>query len=112
MKKNIEVNLQYEATHNWPEANIVVPEVGFLAHPHHHTFHIKAIKQVLHNDRQIEIILFNRAIKEWLEQKYGREVGDLGRTSCEDLAEEILRTYDCDQVSVLEDGKNGAVVYK
>ena len=105
--KYIIVNLEHEATHNWPEAREKLPEVGFLADEHRHVFHIKLMKRVEHGDRDVEFIVLKRQVQVYLREKYGRT---FGRKSCEDIAEELLTQFQCVQVRVLEDGENGALV--
>lgn len=112
MITTIIVKLQYEALHNWPEvANILTetPEIHFLQYPHRHIFYITLEKQVTHSDRDVEIILFKRAVLKYLEEKY---IGHLGAMSCEMLAQDLLEQYECSMVEVLEDNENGGRVYK
>ena len=112
MTTNIVVKLQYEATHNWPKVAEMLPnqpEIHFLQYPHRHIFHITMEKAVTHSDRDIEIILFKREVLQSLKDTYN---GDLKNSSCEMLAERLLKTYDCVSVEVLEDNENGAKVYK
>jgi hypothetical protein len=118
MKTNIIVNLQVEALHNWPDARNIFPEVGFLSYPHRHIFHIQCKKQVNHDDRDIEIILFKRSILEYLTEKYDNHNVesyhyhslDFGSRSCEMLAKELVIKFQLDYCQVLEDGENGAEV--
>jgi len=55
LKKSVVVTLQVEGVHYWEDCPI--PEVAFLKNLHRHIFHIKAMKTVQHNDRDIEIIM-------------------------------------------------------
>lgn len=107
MKTLIEVNLQHEATHNWPEAKDKLPEVAFLSFLHRHIFHIKLQKEVTHSDRDVEIIMFKRKVEEYLTKTWGRQ---FGRKSCEEIAAQLLVEFECTEVRVLEDGENGAIV--
>lgn len=117
-KTNIIVNLQVEGFHNWAQAREVFPEAGFLADRHRHIFHIKCTKAVSHSDRDVEIIMFKRVIQLYLYTKYGDEttitgaVCEFGSKSCEMLSEELLKEFDLEYCSVLEDGENGAEVWK
>lgn len=113
MKTFIAVNIQVEGIHRWSKAKEVEPKVGFLEHPHRHIFHIKVLKEVFHEDRDIEIILFGRKVKNKLYNDYfdlNIQMCDFRGRSCETLATEILTFFGCYQVQVLEDGENGAVV--
>jgi len=106
MKRKVVVNLQFEATHCWPECPI--PDVAFLRHPHRHIFFITAKKFVQHNDRDIEIIKLKREIQNFLFKKYPNK--DMGRTSCEDLCQILLEQFNLDYCQVLEDNENGAEI--
>jgi len=108
------INLQYEAFHNWENVKNVMPNdksVHFLCDRHRHIFHITLEKEVTHSDRDVEIILFKRQVLNFLESTYGKP-GELKSMSCEMLAEVLLKQFDCLAVKVLEDGENGAGVYK
>lgn len=112
MKSAIVVKLQYEALHNWPGVVEVLPhieEIHFLQFPHRHIFYITIEKEVSHADRDIEIILFKRKVLTYLDEQFK---GNLGSRSCEMLAEQLLKHFDCTTVEVLEDNENGGKVYK
>jgi hypothetical protein len=114
MKTNVIVKLQIEGLHNWPDAQAVFPEVGFLSNIHRHKWFITAKKQVNHDDRDVEFIMFKRDIAEYIEQEYYSltlRTHTFGSKSCEMLAKEILEEFDCVYVSVFEDDENGAEVY-
>lgn len=106
LTKQIVVKLQVEGIHSWDNCNI--PEVDFLKYPHRHMFHITLYKSVEDSDREIEIIMLKRKIKEYL----GEEPVMFYGLSCEMIAENILKQFDADKVEVLEDNENGAVITK
>ena len=113
MKTNIVVNLQIEGMHSWPEAKVIMPEVGFLSDVHRHMFHITAKKRVNHDYRDVEFIMFKRDIAEMLMAKYyvlDYRCCFFGSRSCEMIAREILDAFNCEYVSVFEDGENGAEI--
>lgn len=113
MRKSIVVRMQLEGLHSWPEAKDVFPEVGFLSDPHRHRFFIEVRKEVSHNDRDIEIIMFKRSIERYLTKQYYQEGVDclnFGRMSCEDIAEELMIRFGAEFVQVLEDNENGAII--
>ena len=138
MKKqtNIIVNFAIEGLHCWKDAAEKAPKVNFLQHGHRHMFHICCKKKVSHDDRDIEIILFKREIQAYLCAKYGEEAMavkiplefesettdtqyvkmishcDFRSRSCEMIAEELLDKFELEYCSVLEDGENGAEIYK
>lgn len=106
------VQTQFEGFHNYPEAP---EEVSFLRFPHRHMFHVTAEIEVVHTDRDLEIIMVKRAIDFYFAET------DFGRTSCEEIAlllQEHLKLkyplsggFNRDRVvniEVLEDGENGA----
>lgn len=106
MKMSIVVKLSFEAVHNWPECPI--PEVEFLKHPHRHVFHVRAERLVSHNDRDTEIIMFKRDMQEYIRAMTQLD-SNIGRMSCEDIAERLMTKFGCSLVEVLEDGENGAI---
>lgn len=112
LKTTVICSLQFEAIHNWPGVIDAHPEVAqtvsFLQHPHRHMFHIKAWKAVTHADRDVEIIVLKRQILQHLKAKY--PTGQLGSTSCEMLALDLVERFGLDACEVLEDGENGALV--
>ena len=111
---NVIVKLEIEGLHNWPAADQVFPEVGFLSHMHRHKWFITAKKKVNHDDRDVEFIMFKRDIIEYLEHEYFNfesRTHEFGAKSCEMLAKEIMEEFDCVYVSVFEDNENGAEVY-
>jgi len=117
MKTNIIIKLQIEATHNWPG---VVKEAGlenvqFLKDEHRHIFYITCKKEVVHADRQVEIILFKRNVLKYLRDRYfsdekGYHV--FGSMSCEMIATELFKIFDLSYCEVLEDNENGGIVEK
>ena len=58
MQTNIVVKFQVEGVHNWPEASKFEPTMKYLEHPHRHMFHIDARREVFHDDRDVEFIVF------------------------------------------------------
>lgn len=108
VRKTVIASLRIEGMHNWPDCNI--PEVDFLRHPHRHMFHIKAGKLVGHNNRDQEIIMLKRDIKDELRAEFGakRHTHNFGNMSCEDIAEFLINKLRLSFCEVLEDGENGA----
>jgi len=114
MKTNVIAKLEIEGLHNWPDAEAVFPEVGFLANMHRHKWFITAKKEVHHDDRDVEFIMFKRDIEEWLGHQYynlSSRTHEFGAKSCEMLAKEILEEFKCNYVSVFEDNENGAEIF-
>lgn len=110
MRRYIVITTRFEAIHSWPECSI--EEVKFLQHPHRHVFHVTAKKAAAHNDRDIEIIQLKHRMDEFIQNIILEDSLDIGRTSCEDLCERLLKRFDLDYIKVLEDGENGAEIYK
>lgn len=114
MQTNIIVKLQVEGTHNWPTASDFEPTMKYLEYQHRHMFHIDARREVFHDDRDVEFIVFKRKIKNYLEMKYyNSEIDccDFGSQSCEMLAQEIYKEFELCYCAVYEDNENGAEVY-
>jgi len=105
----IVVRFAVEGIHRWVDAETTEPEVSFLQFPHRHMFHFEVRKMVEHDDRDIEIILFKRAIVEYLADEYGSPC-DFGTKSCEMLAQEVADKFECLSVQCLEDNENGAEI--
>lgn len=111
---NVIVNLEVEGLHAWPAAREVFPEVSFLSDPHRHLFTIQLKKRVTHSDRDVEFIIFKRDVLEYLKERYYIEfqrIHDFGSKSCEMIAAELYDYFNCEYVSVFEDGENGAEVF-
>lgn len=114
MSEEIEVTaevfctLQFEGIHCWPECPF--EEVAYLRDPHRHMFHIKAWKEVQHNDRDVEFIMLKHRIAQYLDDKYPTK--QLGRTSCEMLAKDLIERFDLKACEVSEDGENGAILFR
>lgn len=80
---------------------------------HRHMFHFEAKKEVFHDDRDVEFIMFKRDIQDYLKQMYYNpelRTHLFGPKSCEMLAKEVLNQFNCTSVSVWEDLENGAIV--
>lgn len=105
----ITIKFAIEGFHNWPDAAKFEPEAAFLADRHRHMFHFQLWKEVAHDDRDVEIILFKRKVIKYLKDIYG-DPCEFGSKSCEMLAKELLDKFDCFAIEVLEDNENGAGV--
>jgi len=112
MKRFVIVRLQFEGVHHWNDCPH--EDVEFLRYAHRHVFHVEATKEVRHNDRDIEIVRFKRSIKDYIEEFFYEDIEELylGDQSCEMMAEEILKKFDCQKVRILEDNENGAEIQK
>lgn len=115
LKTSVIVKLQVEGEHYWAAAKDVFPEVAFLSSPHRHIFHIQAEKEVFHDDRDVEFIIFKRDIQDYFKQMYynpQKRIHSFQGMSCEMIAKEVLEQFDCLSVEVWEDMENGARVEK
>jgi hypothetical protein len=111
MKKYIEVKLEIEGLHHWPDCNL--PHVEYLAHLHRHTFVINCRHEVTDSNREIEFIDFKHKIKQyigkrWFDQAYG--CCNFGAMSCEHIAEELLNYFGLCRCSVSEDNEFFGIV--
>ena len=95
-----------EGYHRWKDAP---KPVDFLRHRHRHVFHVRCWFEVSHGDREIEIIMMQWQIEDYLKERFG-PVCEFGNMSCEDIAYEIMNQFGAVQVEVLEDGDGGAIV--
>ncbi len=119
-RRMIWVTFRKEGIHKYPAAATDPAlatgdeyDVSFLGTPHRHIFHFTVAIEVFHNDRDIEFIQFKR----WLEKLYAGGTLELNYKSCEmisdDLYEAIAHRYPGRdiEITVAEDGENGATVY-
>ena len=119
-RRMIWVTFRKEGIHKYPAAATDPAlatgneyDVSFLGTPHRHIFHFTVAIEVFHNDRDIEFIQFKR----WLEKLYAGGTLELNYKSCEmisdDLYEAIASRYPNRdiEITVAEDGENGATVY-
>jgi len=96
LEKQIMIRTSFRGTHNWPEASQYAgDEVQFLEDRHRHTFHILAELTVSDSDREVEFFVFQNQVDLAIRSLYSsyREdelVYNLGRRSCETMAEEII----------------------
>ncbi len=107
--KAIVVSVKIYGLHRWLDCPIHA--VRYLRDYHRHEFHIKVWKKVTHNDRDIEIIQFKSAIKNYIREEYYDVESDIvffGDMSCEMIAEELIDMFKLEACEVLEDGENGA----
>ena len=111
MKTEVYCTLQVEGTHNWP--NCPFDEVDYLRVPHRHVFHIKAYKEVFHDDRDVEFIMLKHEITTYLHQAYFQPIKHLlvfGAMSCEMIARELIARFGLSRCEVSEDNENGAIL--
>lgn len=112
---NVVITFQVEGLHSWPEARVVIPEMGFLSDLHRHIFHIVAKKRVTHDDRDVEIIMMKRELQDYFKRNYfNKDLNccNFGSRSCEMLAKDLLEAYNLEYCQVLEDNENGAEIWK
>lgn len=94
--------------HCWPEA----PENrDYLRSRHRHEFHVTAWVKVSHEDRDVEFHDLREIIRSW----WGEGDQELGRSSCETLANRLnfhlaSQGFTVTAVQVSEDGYEGAHV--
>lgn len=98
--------------HFWKDAP---DKLAYLRVPHRHVFHVEVQVNVSHHDRQIEFHLLKKLVDEVIAD-WSMGTQELAKPySCERMAGMLLDTlteakFDTRQVSVSEDGENGATV--
>jgi hypothetical protein len=113
MRTSVIVRLQVDGMHNFPKAAELFPEVAFLAERHRHIFHIELKKEVFHDDRDVEFIMFKKDVTDFLKQMYYKpetRTHEFGPMSCEMIARQLLNQFSCVSATVWEDLENGAIV--
>ena len=119
--RKICVTFQQEGIHRYPQAATDPTlatgdwdDVSWLANDHRHIFHFTVKITVGHSDRDLEFIQEKR----FMERLYGRGTLQLDHKSCEmmaeDLYEKLAERYAGSgrliEISVFEDGENGAIL--
>lgn len=110
MAKRIYVvaTVQHDALHSWPEAK------NYLQYPHRHIFHVRIKLEVTHGNREIEFIGLKEELAQYCRKRWPQDI--CTPDSCEMRAADIgdhfrqLYAFAVKEVSVFEDGENGAVV--
>jgi hypothetical protein len=86
----VHLAIQIAGQHHWPGAHGT--EV-YLSHPHRHLFTVDLDVQVVHGDRELEIIAEARWLSEFAASLAERESDgllDFGPQSCEHLSDRIV----------------------
>ena len=120
MKKFIKISFQKEGIHKWPDAKDI-KGVEFLQYPHRHIFHFYVTLEVMHDNREVEFILFKRELEGLYTDRMATKVDaegtlQLDYQSCEMMAESLINYIEAvypdraTQVEVYEDNENGAIV--
>ena len=105
------VKLNIEGLHRWKDCDI--EEVMYLKNLHRHLFYIRVIKDVSHNDRDIEIIKFKKSIIDYLNYRWYDDYYKclmFDNMSCENIAKDLYKKFKASLVEVLEDNENGALI--
>lgn len=100
-----------EGIHRWFKCPI--EEVSYLRDYHRHVFHIHAKAYVNHTDRDIEFIKLSHDIKQYLTDKYYSEKYKclfFDDSSCEMIADELVKKFELYECEVNEDGEGGSIV--
>lgn len=115
MKTSIWVKTCFQGLHYWPECPH--EEVSFLRNKHRHTFHVKVVLSVSHDDRDLEFFQVKDRVDAALDVLYdGYRTKDLGHKSCETIARELwdileeIHQWSIVSVEISEDGEVGAVL--
>ncbi len=106
LSKYIVIKTDFVGFHYWENSP---DKFEFLKTPHRHKFYITAYKKVTHGNREIEFIDFKKRITEYVRNKYENQTF---QSSCEMIAEDILKQFNCNKVYVFEDDENGGMVTK
>ena len=104
-KLAIVVRLQFSGIHSWPTAPADRHE-AYLAHPHRHVFHVEAVLNVTHVNRDVEFIAFKQRLLDYVDDYFAGP----HHMSCEEMALRLLDEFGLSRCSVFEDNENGAEV--
>jgi len=113
MKINKEVfcSLSIDGIHRW--TNCPIEEVAYLRDDHRHMFGIKCFSEVEHNDRDIEFIELKHKVLDYMKETYydnALRCHYFGSSSCEMIAEELIKEFNLTRCEVNEDGENGSIL--
>ena len=100
-----------EGIHRWKDCPH--DEVNYLRDYHRHVFCIAAYKKVSHDDRDVEFIMLQHRIRDYLASRYYDHTLrslNFGDVSCEMIAKELIEGFDLSKCEVNEDNENGAIV--
>ena len=112
VRRTVGIKTSVEGFHAFARAvEMFGEQVDFLAIRHRHNFGIQLEVIVTHTERDLEFILLQRAVKHYLNNKYGSPC-EFGNMSCEAIAEELMNCFDALEVIVDEDGENFAKITK
>ena len=114
-KSFIWVTFQKEGIHRYPAAatNPALQSVSFLGYDHRHIFHFRVELEVMHDDRDVEFIMFKRE----LEGLYSAGTLQLDFKSCEMIARDLYSYINSKypdrsvRIEVSEDNENGCRIY-
>lgn len=123
-KTFVVVRTRVFGVHCWTVGKKPPAAVGYLRHPHHHWFYVRAVMPVA-GSRDVEIIMLaeeirrvlsmaahKNAAKKALQQGWMTGTLDFGDMSCEQMAQHLVDCMGLDECEVTEDGVNGAIVRK
>ena len=105
MQSYVWTQLQFEGFHCWPNAP---EEVSFLRDRHRHLFHVKVSWLVSHADRDLEFFIQQKKVRKLIDEKL--KDPSTANYSCEHWAEYLYTACGASEVTVSEDGENGATV--
>lgn len=99
------ISTAFQAWHRWKDAP---DDVSFLRDFHRHLFHVKVGVEVNHGDREVEFFTFKRRVEDYIHKVYADQ--PRLEVSCEMIAADLLKAFSAQEVTVSEDGENGATV--
>lgn len=112
ISRYIWVTSEFEAFHRWDKAP---SEVAFLRNLHRHLFKVRVEFKVTHSDRDLEFFIVKKKLSDYIFNFLVPLSRGEQSMSCEMFAENIFtffksNEYPVVEVSVSEDGENGAIV--
>ena len=105
-KTFVVVKTTFSALHAWPECPY--EDVAFLRTPHRHIFYVTMKIQTM-KDRELEFIRLKKELDFYIRDNW--EGNNLGKLSCEKIAENLMNNFNANFVGVFEDDENGAEIW-
>lgn len=102
--KQVWITTQFVGFHRWKDAT---GEQSFLKDWHRHVFHVKLSVLVTDSNREVEFIDLKNKVDDFLQRRLSQGKFEY---SCEQIAEQLLKYFQAHEVTVSEDGENGATV--
>lgn len=98
------IRTQFVGFHRYRDAP---DEVAFLRDWHRHVFHVRLGVQVTGLNREVEFFTLKKRVDNYLTAYANKQF----ESSCEQIADNLMKVFGACLVEVAEDGENGATAF-